>query len=859
MGIKRDASIKSKANAPPKRAKLNISPGKQEEIEALTESSDDEIEFEEPMPWTEHPWLNSDKEVLGVTIKGKFKLFRDSSSKIMTLMKKRMKTFKVDDTQIKVVKHVFKKAALCCDTEVVSKNGSKDNIEITLYHSTGTISLLRKPNVDHSFIELIRNVIVSFLEKFVSGAKEEEVIAWSSRTSKPITVKTNTNSCTLCSFVTKSKMALKRHYTIVHTVAQHKNNCFQCDKCQKFYKSKATLETHINKCQIKTVNIENTKEGVIKELERKLEELEQRLQHYQDKEKENISKKQVHENNKEQYIEDNKMFIEEEIEIPSHLRPVNPDHIPFLKGFRMFCQAVGNGACGTNCGAIHTLEDDSMEAGIKMKRKINFHMADNFDDVYSNIIGIPYSETVYGEEDRQICNTSEELKTFLKSDRALQVYSNFQEMQAMSNLFNMPIDIFTYGTRVFADGGRSQIAEWRERILPMAEAAHLAEYEVGHFPPMALYHNDDNHFDLLVEDTSRLVTSGLLGRVQEVQQVPAQLQEEGEWNTVAGRSTRKNPLVSGFQGENQKNKKVQDVFSCDECEACLESQGLLKAHKNNHEELRSKPKFICDDCDENCSSEESLKNHMEEEHDDGAWTCDDCDFQTNKSEPLRQHLKKTGHQPSEASKRQKNEIRQCYTCRKEFEGYTEMMDHRFKEHPTNKICRNIPVCTGLVNGKKCWYVHPENSSDQAHEDSEKSNAPVQQEVECRRCAMKFSSRNQFMTHYTTKHTGHIVCREWLKNNCKRVKCWYLHSNTKPIEKTPIVQIVPTQQDFPQFLPPPQPPAQGPPLAQTHSNQQSEIQKMIIQMAARMSTLELEVCESRRQMQTLQQMLANTVL
>ena len=331
------------------------------------------------------------------------------------------------------------------------------------------------------------------------------------------------------------------------------------------------------------------------------------------------------------------------------------------------------------------------------------------------------------------------------------------------------------------DGENFEIAEWMERILPMVEAAHLAEYEEGHFPPMALYHSNDNHFDLLVADTNRLVTSGLLGRVEDVQQ------DKGEWHTVAGRSTKKsnaNSSGEGLQGSNQTQKRTQDEFPCDECEASLESKGLLDAHKYSHEEKRSKAKFICDDCDMTCSSEEDLMDHMKKEHDDGTWTCDDCHFQTNKSESLRQHLKKTGHQPSVASQRHTNEIRQCYTCKEDFEGYKAMMNHRFENHPSNKPCKNIPICTGWVNGNPCWYVHPKELSGQTNVNIENISPTVQQEIECRRCATKFNSRNQFMNHYTTKHTGNIVCRDWLKNSCKRVKCWYRHSNLPHTEGHP---------------------------------------------------------------------------
>ena len=93
----------------------------------------------------------------------------------------------------------------------------------------------------------------------------------------------------------------------------------------------------------------------------------------------------------------------------------------------MYCPAIEDGACGTNCAYMHMMEDDS---------KLNHHIADNYEKVYKDIIDIPYSETVFGEDDIEISYTPEELNTFLRSEKALKVYSNIQEHQALSNIFN---------------------------------------------------------------------------------------------------------------------------------------------------------------------------------------------------------------------------------------------------------------------------------------------------------------------------------------------------------------------------------------------------------------------------------------
>ena len=73
--------------------------------------------------------------------------------------------------------------------------------------------------------------------------------------------------------------------------------------------------------------------------------------------------------------------------------------------------------------------------------------------------------------------------------------------------------------------------------------------------------------------------------------------------------------------------------------------------------------------------------------------------------------------------------------------------------------------------------------------------------------------------------------------------------------------VPTKQDFPLAPPPHRPPAQEQasvqPLVQTQDA--SPVQKMLVQMAMRMNTLELGISESRSQMHMLQEMLAKSQL
>ena len=91
------------------------------------------------------------------------------------------------------------------------------------------------------------------------------------------------------------------------------------------------------------------------------------------------------------------------INVPSFLKAVNQNHLLLLRDYKMYCPAIGNGACGTNCASVHMMEDNNRDAMINMKSKVNHHIADNYENVFKTTIGLPYSETVFGQDDMEIC------------------------------------------------------------------------------------------------------------------------------------------------------------------------------------------------------------------------------------------------------------------------------------------------------------------------------------------------------------------------------------------------------------------------------------------------------------------------
>ena len=76
------------------------------------------------------------------------------------------------------------------------------------------------------------------------------------------------------------------------------------------------------------------------------------------------------------------------------------------------------------------------------------------------------------------------MKEFLRSKKSLKVYTNYHELLATANLFNITISVFTY------DGVNHYWSEIRPDQVMVSET----ENRFGKLiPDMALYHSSKNH------------------------------------------------------------------------------------------------------------------------------------------------------------------------------------------------------------------------------------------------------------------------------------------------------------------------------------------------------------------------------
>ena len=345
-----------------------------------------------------------------------------------------------------------------------------------------------------------------------------------------------------------------------------------------------------------------------------------------------------------------------EIKLPKHLSSVHTAHLPLLKGFKMLYKTLGNGRCLENSVAVHIFENE--DEGINVKKMINNHIADNFENYYHNIINLPYKEVIMEEGHTKVIEkkTKEEFVEFLRSEESLAAFSNCQELVAVANVFNIKIHIFEY---------RGKDGRWSE-IHPDPDMTSTATMVGSWAPELFLYNNSNTHYDLLVRDDSRLV-DGLVGKVIENEA------NEG-WKNVKNKKHKKGvTFVSGeklLSEETHGNESdieldealtlskgkehgyrraspqvgpediflAKPTFKCSQCDKTLESQGLLDAHmqihKNNIHE--------CETCGLKFQMENALRMHVKSSHKveiEYEWNCNDCSFQASEPSELMKHLK----------------------------------------------------------------------------------------------------------------------------------------------------------------------------------------------------------------------------
>ena len=405
------------------------------------------------------------------------------------------------------------------------------------------------------------------------------------------------------------------------------------------------------------------------------------------------------------------------------LKRINDEHLSQLSGFTSYYKSIPNGACLTHSAAVHIYNDENER--INVKRKVNNHIADNYDNFYKNEIQMPYVETIgTGEEAHQIVLTTPvELKEFLRdpTSGSLLVYSNQQEIKALANIFNMNIHIFTYQKEACKP-------YWRT-ICPDPGLVSQAEYSPGTIPDMYLYNKYNCHFDLLISDQT----------VNGLNQVGQKLSSSSEYKQETS------GLIESGTKENETD---------------LESLIKNKQSGFRRTSPMSKPEetTICEVCRLNCNTNIRLKTHMKSHAQETIYDMS----------PLQQAI-----QP-DSFKQDKPTGITCNKCERIFTEKYQLRKHVKDQHPSFKPCKNFPgkspgeACT---YGEQCSFYHV--------------TLPQNTEI-CWDCGKLFTEKPSLMHHRKTTHKSTQYCKKIKEpGGCHRSSetCWFSHSEPDVSQST----------------------------------------------------------------------------
>ena len=750
--------------------------------------------------YKENAYTNTKGDFFGVSIKGRAKDYLQAHKRVQELIQKG-KIYDIEyipEGENEKIKGKFKflsvvKTNLLLDTiiEVTAQDGRKGKVVLKSYYPSNnkkkgaTTEMRKHSDYDYAEVKIMKAMLTSLLDKFIAeetGQENDEV--W---------------SCDICDYKAKSNSGLKTHRTKIH-----KTKPYNCDDCAFAFKTRKDLESHIesmhekedkrkrklsepiqteymeapstsplrkksatddqikekdneqyedNSMEVEIADliddivdkidipkVKNDHMEMLAKVEFRIKQLESELLE-EKKKNEMISKELKSLRSKSSDIGGfTETLNKKPFKIPVHLKSVQEKHLTRLKGFKMRYCSIPDGACLTNCLTAHISCTEDIEERKINNRRVNNHIADNFDKFYSNKIILPYIETVgVGMNSRKVvCKTREEFLDFLRSEDSLCVFSNSQELLAIANMLNITIRIFSYGV-----GGDETRCEWSE-VSPDPEMASTAHFPKGWVPDMYLYHGFQSHYDLLVAESHRIALLGLVGATKEAEvkteneQKQQTNSENDEWRTINSKGKTKTNekrlkdhavedyddvdieelddeahLLKAKQSghrrvspsDSPQSVSKQSFYRCSwrNCGKKLESHGLLEAHMKEHRILSINQ---CEKCEGNFPTKADLRAHVISEHEGDEWNCDDCSFQASSSGELMKHLKLKGHQPSKEIQDPNTRIIVCYTCKEEFSSKWSLMNHRKQKHPSNKMCRYF-LRNECIHGMNCWYRHDE--------------------------------------------------------------------------------------------------------------------------------------------------------
>ena len=331
-------------------------------------------------------------------------------------------------------------------------------------------------------------------------------------------------------------------------------------------------------------------------------------------------------------------------------------------------RVLGDGACGMRSFTKHAFGDASL--GPYFGELLNKEIANNFWN-YKQLLEWPYDRPVGGSEAVKFeQNEEDKLLDFLRNHpRNGFVWRGFMDMQALSNKYNMPIQIISI-TDI------NDINPKVERIEPDRDFEFTEKVE-----EMILLSTGKVHFDLIMkkkQSDSPKDTKDILNveKNQEDVSIINDSEEKRKHNTQedSSRKCEVDMLRLKLAQSRQEIKDLQDLVK-----TLLPDEKVDMFQKKSNSKDEATQNNICGDCGLNFAKFINLEAHVRKEHSmNNTYSCTKCKKEYSTKENL------WSHNNEEHSKRFN-----CDSCEESFANDQELKMHDLVSTHLSTIVINV--------------------------------------------------------------------------------------------------------------------------------------------------------------------------
>ena len=591
--------------------------------------------------------------------------------------------------------------------------------------------------------------------------------------------------CVTCGFKTKNEQHLKRHNRDKHDELTASTSPPPKKSKVDIKQSQEGMDMDIDEQNDMDMEIDQEEFKIrSKRMDQKIEakaiKLEEEEKRYQEKKKVEIERKKEKEalehhkrklsiKQNKQKIKDEKRKSRKKNEIKNNELKNIPNVKPLPKNIAHLCNegdmvyvVPGDGACGPNSISAHLFRDEVF--GPKLRRKINDFKVEHWDRKYKLktqcTVDSPYVRRI-GSKGNVVFTNPEDLFEFIKNaDDSEYMWTDCEDLVVVADMFQVKIKVIT----MKGENDENPTENWIYPDDQMKEFAELTDVKID---DIVLLHENDTHFNLIIDKDNDLAKVGSLSFMTNMGPLMS-TREPGDNNdkektyvdvVVNGSKDSENPkdeverLKKDLQKITDKNKALEVQY--EECVTALrksteESEKLkselkdLKLTFEIEKEIEKTPSKTSQAGmdNKNTSCLENLEPEVEEE-----FNCIECDFQGTQQSQLSKHILI------------RHRIK-CRNCESIFKNKPEFMVHRKKEHYNAvAVCLKGANCVFL---DRCWWKHKKENAN---------------EIECYYCEETFATKAEVMFHRKTKHPKTVKnCSKFANKNCpfNETTCWFKH-------------------------------------------------------------------------------------